>query len=119
MSVYATWWSERRGRRKSLRIKETQMSSLESMLAAGEEAQLLSGLDFTLPPSSTAIVDLRQRIKAYPTSASSLSPTSTKTVRIRLGGDDFCSTESVRIQYTITNKHASDPLTPLCGPWGM
>ena len=94
------------------------MSSLESMLAAGQEAPLLSALDFTLPPSTTAVVDRRQRIKAYPTSASSLSPTGTKTVRIRLGGDDWCATESVRIQYTITNKDAANPLMPLCGPWG-
>ena len=65
------------------------MSQLESVLASGNEAPLIDSLDFSLPPASTSIVDRRQRVRAYPTSASSLSVNGTRTARIRLGGDEF------------------------------
>ena len=98
------------------------MSSLESLIATGGEAPMLDSLDFTLPPASTACVDRRQHVRAYPTSASTLSPNGTRTVRIRLGGDDFVDSHSVRIMYTIKeNSGTTVPptrLQPLCGPWG-
>ena len=95
------------------------MSALESMIAVSGEAPLLDSLDFSLPPASTAVTDRRQHVRAYPTSASTLSPTGTRTVRIRLGGDDFIDPHSVRLQYTIVNEVADKPLTPVSGPWGM
>ena len=55
-------------------------------------------------------MDRKQHVKAYPT---------TRTVRIRLGGDEFINPASVRIQYTIVNGDGTNPLTPLTGPWGM
>ena len=79
---------------------------------------MLDSLDFTLPPASTAVVDRRQHVRAYPTSASSLAPNGTRTVRIRLGGDDFVDASSIRIQYTINNADGSNPLAPASGPWG-
>ena len=95
------------------------MSSLESAIAVAGEAPLLSSLDFSLPPASTSCTDRRQHVRAYPTSASTLSPTGTKTCRIRLGGDDFVSAESCRLQFTINNGDAANPLTPVAGPWGV
>mgnify|MGYP003340284398 CR=1 FL=1 len=65
------------------------MSALEAQIAASGEAPLTTALDFTLPASSTAIVDRKQHCRAYPTSASTLTYNGTRTVRIRLGGDDF------------------------------
>ena len=81
---------------------------------------MLDSLDYTLPPASTAVVDRRQIVRAYPTSASTLSPTGTRTVRIRLGGDDFVDASSVRIQYTIneTAGISGKKLVPFAGPWG-
>jgi len=64
------------------------MSALDSMLAVAGEAPLLQDLNFSLPSSSSAIVDRKSHVRAYPTSASNLNPTTgTKTCRIRLGGD--------------------------------
>ena len=92
------------------------MSALESLIATSGEAPLLDTLDFSLPPASTAVTDRRQHVRAYPTSASTLSPTGTRTCRIRLGGDDFIDPHSVRLQYTIVNGHAENPLNAFCGP---
>mgnify|MGYP007049803996 CR=1 FL=1 len=95
------------------------MTTLESMIAVAGEAPLADSLDFSLPPASTSVVDRRQHVRAYPTSASTLTPTTTRTVRIRLGGDEFINPASVRIQYTIVNGSGTNPLVPLTGPWGM
>ena len=89
------------------------------MIAVSGEAPLLDSLDFSLPPASTAVTDRRQHVRAYPTSASTLSPNGTRTVRIRLGGDDFIDPHSVRLQYTIVNEVADRPMVPVSGPWGM
>ena len=78
------------------------MSQLESQIAASGEAPLIDCLDFSLPPASTSVVERRQHARAYPTSASSLSPNGTRVVRIRLGGDDFVDPQSVRLQATRT-----------------
>ena len=75
-------------------------------------------LSFTLPPASTSVVDRRQTVRAYPTSASTLSPTGTRVCRLRLGGDDFVDSSSIRLQFTINNKSPDKVLTPLSGPWG-
>ena len=88
------------------------MSSLESLIATGGEAPMLDSLDFTLPPASTACVDRRQHVRAYPTSASTLSPTGTRTVRLRLGGDDFIDPASIRVMYTITETSGANPMIP-------
>ena len=96
------------------------MSALESLIATSGEAPTMDSLDFSLPPANTAVVDRRQHVRAYPTSASTLTPTGTRTVRIRLGGDDFVDSSSVRIQYTIneTASVSGKKLVPFCGPWG-
>jgi len=96
------------------------MSSLESLISTAGEAPILDSLDFTLPPASTAVVDRRQHVRAYPTSASTLTPTGTRTCRIRLGGDDFIDPNSVRLMYTIneTGGVSNSTLQPVAGPWG-
>ena len=93
------------------------MSALESLIAASGESNLQDGLDFSLPPSSTAIVDKQTSCRAYPTSASSLSPTGTRTCRIRLGGDSFVDPSTVRLRYTIVNNDSAKKLAPISGPW--
>ena len=94
------------------------MSALEAQIAASGEAPLTSALDFTLPASSTAIVDRKQHCRAYPTSASTLTYNGTRTVRIRLGGDDFVDPTSVRLMFTLENlDQGTKTLKPLGGPW--
>ena len=96
------------------------MSALESLIATSGEAPMMDSLDFSLPPATSAVVDRRQHVRAYPTSASTLTPTGTRTVRIRLGGDDFCDASSIRIQYTINEIAGAGghSLVPWTGPWG-
>ena len=95
------------------------MSSLESMISTAGEAPMIDSLDFSLPPASTSIVDRKQNLREYPTSASTLSSTGgTRTCKIRLGGDDFVEASSIRLQYTITEKGGVLPLIPESGPWG-
>ena len=89
------------------------MTTLESMIAVAGEAPLADSLDFSLPPASTSVVDRKQHVRAYPTSASTLTPTTTRTVRIRLGGDEFINPNSVRLQYTIVNKRSRNNLLTL------
>ena len=95
------------------------MSSLESLISVAGEAPMIDSLDFSLPAASTAVVDRKQHLRAYPTSASTLTPTGTKTCRIRLGGDDFVEASSIRIQHTINETGGSAALVPLSGPWGV
>jgi len=77
---------------------------------------MIDSLDFSLPPASTVVIDRRQHCRAYPTSASTLTPTGTRTCRIRLGGDDFVDPHSVRLQFTIKNEDGTNPLQPTGGP---
>ena len=95
------------------------MSALESLIATGGEAPLLDSLSFDLPPASTAVVDRKQNLRAYPSSASTLTPSGTKTCRIRLGGNDFCNVDTVRLQFNITNTDGTNSLYPVTGPWGV
>ena len=95
------------------------MSQLESLLAASGEAPLLDSLSYTVPAASTAVVQRKQGCRAYPTSASTLSPNNTRTVRLRLGGNDWIDPNSVRLVYTTQNTDGNGHnLCPVCGPWG-
>ena len=93
------------------------MSQLESLIASSGESPLIDSLDFSLPPASTSITDRRQHARAYPTSASSLSPTGTRVVRLRLGGDDFIDPQSVRLQFAIVNHDTTLTMRTTGGPW--
>ena len=84
----------------------------------GGEAPIHPSLMFELPAPSSAVVDRKQHVRFYPSSASSLSLTGTKTVRIRIGGKDFIDPSSVRLQYTIQADDGTKTLHPLTGPWG-
>ena len=96
------------------------MSALESMIASapGGEAPLLGALSYELPAPSTAIVDRKQSCRAYPSSASTLTFTGTKSVRLRIGGEDFIDLSSLRIMFTINNT-GTGGLRPETGPWGV
>ena len=95
------------------------MSALESLIAShpSGEAGVHPALSYELPAPSTAITDRKQHVRAYPSSASSLSSTGTKTCRIRIGGDEFVDPSSLRVQYTITNLETNKYLRPVGGPW--
>ena len=95
------------------------MSALESMIASSGEAPINPALSFELPSPSTAITDRKMHVRAYPSSASSLSSTGTKTCRIRIGGEDFIDPSSLRVQYTITNLASDKVLRPVTGPWAL
>ena len=91
------------------------------MLASSGEAPVHPALNFELPAVSTAIVDRKQHCRAYPSSASSLNLSNTRTVRIRLGGEDFVDPNSIRLMYTLKNdaSAATTYLKPTTGPWGV
>ena len=94
------------------------MSGLEALIAAGGEAPLLESLSYEIPAQSSAVVQRKQHVRAYPTSASTLSPAGVRTVRIRLGGNDWFDPASLRLVYTIQNTSANANLCPSCGPHG-
>jgi hypothetical protein len=98
-----------------------RMSALESMIASHPrgEAPVDPMLAYELPAPSTAVVERKQHCRAYPSSASTLSHTGTRTVRIRLGGEGFIDPSSVRLQYTIVNGEATKWMRPYTGPWGV
>ena len=83
------------------------------------EAAVHPALAYELPAPSTAITDRKQHVRAYPSSASSLSSTGTRTARIRIGGEDFVDPSSMRVQYTITNLAGDKFLRPVSGPWAL
>lgn len=93
------------------------MSALDSLIATAGESPLLSGLDYSVVPSTSAVVDRKTHVRCYPTSASSLAPTGTRTVRMRLGGSNMIQSDSVRIMYTINNLSTTTSMIPLGGPW--
>ena len=97
------------------------MSSLDALISMAGEASMLNSLDYRLMPSSTAVVARRQHCRAYPTSASTLSPVQNRTFRIRLGGDSYVDPQSIRLQYQITESSgvAGTVLGPLTGAYGM
>ena len=68
------------------------MSNLEALLGVAGEAPLSEMLNYELPSVNTSVIDRRQHVRAYPTSASTLTPSGVRTVRIRLGGDTFVHT---------------------------
>ena len=96
------------------------MSALESMIAShpSGEASVHPALAYELPAPSTAVVDRKQSCRAYPSSASSLSFGGTRTVRVRIGGEDFIDPSSLRIMFTIKNE-TTGALRPYVGPWGV
>jgi hypothetical protein len=77
----------------------------------------MESLSYQVPAQSSAITQRKQQVRFYPTSASSLSPTGVRTVRIRLGGNDFLD-PNIRVVYTLQNADAAHALCPVCGPWG-
>lgn len=94
------------------------MSALDSLIATAGEAPLQPGMDYSVIPSSSAVVDRKTHCRAYPTSATSLSLTGTKTCRIRLGSSGgMVDMNSLRIMFTINNLSGSTSLVPLGGPW--
>jgi len=82
------------------------------------EAPLLQALTYELPAPSTAIVDRKQSVRAYPTSASSLSMNNVRTARIRIGGEGFVDPSSMRVMFTINNT-GTGHLAFNTGPWGV
>lgn len=88
------------------------------MIANTGEAPMHPSLTYELPAPSTAVVDRKQSCRAYPSSASSLSLDNTRTVRIRIGGEDFVDPSSIRLMFTIKNG-ADGVLRPVTGPFGV
>ena len=80
---------------------------------------MLDSMNFDIPPASTVVVDRKQGVRAFPTSASSLQIGGTRTCRIRLGGTDWVHPESVRLQFVVNNTSTTKPLKPATGPWGV
>ncbi len=93
------------------------MSALEALIAAGGEQELPDLTSYGLNPSSTAVTNRKQCCRACPTSASALTPTGTKTCRIKLGGQEFVDPNTIHVVYTLQNTGTA-ALCPTVGPWG-
>jgi len=94
------------------------MSALDSLLGVAGDAPTLPGFMYDVIPSSSAIVDRKNGKVQYPTSATTLTPTGTRTARIVVGGDAFCDSSSVRLMFTINNLDTAKDLKFWSGPWG-
>ena len=92
------------------------MSVLDSILAQAGEAPMLSGMDYSIVPSSSSVVDRKQCVCAYTMSQTSVTPTD-RNVTIRLGTDHFIDSTSIRLAFSIVNKDTSKNLQPMAGPW--
>ena len=93
------------------------MSALDSLLAAAPDAGLLPGFDYSVIPSSSAVVDRKQSKVAHPTSATTLTAGGTTHCRIPIGSDGFCDSSSVRLAFTVQNNDTTKALAPTGGPW--
>ena len=94
------------------------MSGLDSAIAARGEAPLPSTLDFSITPTSTAIVDRKTCVRAYPISGDKITPTGPKNINIHIGGDSMLDASSMRLMFTIENLSGSKDLKFLgSGPW--
>ena len=94
------------------------MSQLESLLAAANNPGLNPGFVYDVVPTSSAIVDRKQGVQAFPTSATSLSQTGTRNCRISVGSDGFCDASSVRLVFTINNHDTTKSLKFWSGAHG-
>ena len=94
------------------------MSQLESLIAAARDPGLHPGFVYDIVPTSSAIVDRKQGVPAYPTSATSLSQTGTRNCRIVVGSDGFCDASSVRLVFTINNHDTTKSLKFWSGAHG-
>ena len=94
------------------------MSNLDSAISARGEAPLPSQLDYSITPSSTAIVDRKTCVRAYPVSGDRISPTGPKNINIHLGGDHMLDASTARLMFTIQNLSGDKDLNFLgAGPW--
>ena len=94
------------------------MSNLDSAISARGEAPLPSQLDYSITPTSTAIVDRKTCVRAYPVSGDKISPTGPKNINIHLGGDHMLDASTARLMFTIQNLDSSKDLNFLgSGPW--
>ncbi len=94
------------------------MSNLDSAIAARGEAALPTALDFSITPSSSAVVDRKTCVRAYPVSGDKISPTGPKNINIHLGGDHYLDSSSARLMFTIENLSSDKDLLFLgSGPW--
>ena len=92
------------------------MSILDSIISQAGEAPLLSSMDYSVIPSSSAVVDRKNCVSAYTVSATSVTPTN-RNVTIKLGTDHFIDASSIRLSFSLVNTDSSKNLQPMGGPW--
>ncbi len=81
---------------------------MDIALVGGSEEQLLSSLDFKLPPSSNYILERRQN-KFFPSGASTFAPTGVRVARILLSGSEgWIAPETIKIGFNLTNNEAAN-----------
>ena len=75
------------------------------IVLAGSEDQLLSSLQFKLPPSASYIQE-RRLVSWYPSGASTFSPTGVREARFSITGDSWLDPASLRVNLKLRNNNA-------------
>ena len=87
------------------------MSGLEGQLSSTQEA-LLSSLDFRLGDSANYVTRRRMGTIFYPSGASTFTHSGVRVARFQITSQEWLDMSSLRVQLTLKNTHASNPLYP-------
>ena len=84
--------------------------------AQSTEDFLIEGLSYKLNPGASYVSN-RKSVSFFPSGSDTYSPASgVKVVKIKInGGTDWLDPSTVKVQFDITNNHASEALTFLSG----
>ena len=91
---------------------------MEAHLSSHVEDGLLESLNFKPPGSSANYVLETRKVRYFAEASDTFGPNS-RVIRFRLVDQGFWEPASSRIQFTLHNKDASNPLVPIAGPGSM
>ena len=78
--------------------------------------ELMQSLDYKMRTSNASYVVARKDIQYYPSSLSTITPTTSRVARIPLtSGTDFIDPESIKIAFRFVNNDATNDFHPLMG----
>ena len=83
--------------------------------AQSVEDYLIEGLSYKLSPGASYVTN-RRSVSFFPSGSDTYSPSSgVKVIRIKVNGTDWLDPSSCKVQFEITNNHASNSIYFLSG----
>ena len=83
--------------------------------AQSTQDYLIDGLSYKMP-NGASYVSNRRSISFYSSGSDTYSPSSgVKVIKLKMNGTDWLDPSTVKVQFDITNNHASESLTFLSG----